>query len=114
MKKAGCRWVEAAATTMGRHLCIRRKVSSVVSLSSVGLEEGAFGASPVATRSGRAMGPTDASVAVVLVIGSVSAMRAFLQLVLAVRILMVVRQMLVLLVSRVALCPLSLIFLELG
>jgi hypothetical protein len=78
MKKAGCRWVEAAATIMGRRLCIRRKVLSVVSLSSIGLEEGAFDASTVATRSGRAMGPTDASVAVVLVIGSVSAVRTFL------------------------------------
>jgi hypothetical protein len=78
MKKAGRRWVEAAATTVGRRLCIGRKVSSIVSLSSVGLEEGAFGASTVATRPGRAVGPTDASVAVVLVIGSISTVRAFL------------------------------------
>jgi hypothetical protein len=103
------RWVKAVVVTVGHQLRIGRKVSSVVSLSSVGLEEGAFGASSVATRSGHAVGPTDASVAVVLVIGSVSAVRAFLQLILALRMLVLVRRILALLVSRAALCLLSLV-----
>jgi hypothetical protein len=97
-----CRWVGVAATAVSHCLCIRRKVLSVVSPSSIGLEEGAFGASSVATRSGHVVGPTDASTVVVLVIGSISIMHAFLQLVLAFQELA-----LVLLVSGTALCPLS-------
>jgi hypothetical protein len=53
--------------------------------------------------------PTYASVVVVLAIGSISAMRAFLQHVLALRTLVLVLQMLVLLVGGAALCPLSLV-----
>jgi hypothetical protein len=109
MKKAGCRWVGAAATAVSHRICIRRKVSSGASPSSVGLEEGAFGASSVATRLGHVVGPLDAFAAIVLAIGSISAMRAFLQHVLALWTLMLILRMLVLLVSGATLCPFSLV-----
>jgi hypothetical protein len=101
---AGCKWVGVAAMAMSHRLCIRRKVSSVVSPSSVGLEEGAFSASSVATRLGHVVGPIDTSAAVVLVIGSVSVVRAFLELVLALQKLMLILWTLGLLVSGTALC----------
>jgi hypothetical protein len=74
--------IRAASHLLG----FRRKVSSIVSPLSVGLEKGAFIALSVDTMSAHAVGPSDASVVAVLVIGSVSTM----PLVLALRTLLLV------------------------
>jgi hypothetical protein len=99
----GCKWVRAAATVTSHRLWFGRKVSSVVSPSSVGLEEGAFGASSVAIRSARVVDLTDVSGVIVLVIGSVSTVPAFLPLVLALQTLMLLFRALVLLDSGASL-----------
>jgi hypothetical protein len=57
---------------VSQRICFTRKVSSVVSPSSVGLEGGVLGASSVTTRSAHVVGLSDASVVAVLVTGSVS------------------------------------------
>jgi hypothetical protein len=64
----------------------------VVWPSSVGLVGDAFGASSMTIRSAHAVSPSDASVVVALVTGSDSAMHAFLPLVLALRLLVLVLQ----------------------
>jgi hypothetical protein len=108
MRKDGPRWV-GAAVPAGRH-CLRFvKVSTVASPSSAGLEGGVFGALSVDTRSAHVVGHSDASDVVVLVTGSVSAVRALLLLVLALRRLGLVLRSLVLLASGVALRPLTLV-----
>ena len=109
MKKAGCRWIGAAVHAVRHRLRFGKKASTIASPSSVGLEGGVFAASSMATRSANVMGPSYASDVVVLVIGSVSAVRALLLLVLALRILGLVLQTLVLLASEAALRPLSLV-----
>jgi hypothetical protein len=108
-RKAGCKWVMVDALTVGHRLCFGRKVSSVVSPSSVGLEGGDFGASSVATKSAHVMGPLDASDVAVLVIGSDSAVHALLLPVLAPRTVVLVLRMLVLLASGATLHSLSLV-----
>jgi hypothetical protein len=87
MKKVGCRRVEAAVPAASHCLCFDKKLSSGVSPSSGGLGGDVFDASSVATRSAHVVSLSDASVVVVLVIGSVSVVRAFRPLVLALRIL---------------------------
>jgi hypothetical protein len=95
----GCRWVRAAARAVSHHLCFVRKVLSVASPSSVGLDGDAFVAYSVTTKSAHVMSPSDASVVVVLVIGSVSVMHAFPPLVLALWTLVLVLWTLVLFAS---------------
>jgi hypothetical protein len=80
MMKARCSWVGAAAPAVSQRLCFTRRVSSVVSPSSVGLEGDVSGASSLTTRSAHVVGPSDASVVAVLVIGSVSVVLVFLPL----------------------------------
>ena len=80
----------------------RGKVSSVASPSSVGLEEGAFVASSVATKSVHAVSHSDAFAVVALVIGRGS-------VVLALRSLAVALRSHVLLVSEAAPRPSSLV-----
>jgi hypothetical protein len=58
MRKAGSRWVGAAALAASHLLCFTRKVLSVVSLSSDGLVGGAFAALSVATRSAHVVSPS--------------------------------------------------------
>jgi hypothetical protein len=85
--------------------------------SSVGLEGDVFGALSVTIRSTHVVSPSNASVFVVLDIGSVSAVRAFLPTVRALRTPVLVRRTLVLLASRAALRLLSLVvprYLEVG
>jgi len=65
----------------------RGKVSSVALPSSVGLEEGAFVASSVATKSAHAVVPSDAFVVVSLVIGRGSVVFALLLLTITLRAL---------------------------
>ncbi|KAK1649921.1 hypothetical protein QYE76_067726 [Lolium multiflorum] len=81
------RWVREADLAASLHLCFGRKASSVVSPSSIGLGGDAFGASSVATRSAHVASPSDSSVVVVLVGGSVSVVHAFPPLVLTLRTL---------------------------
>src|SRR4051812_44691598 len=90
MRIAGCMWVGKAALATSRRLCFKRKFLSIVSPSSVGLEGDAFGASSLATRSAHVVSPSGAFVIVALVIGSDSAMHAFLPLVIALRTLVLV------------------------
>jgi hypothetical protein len=104
-RKARCRWVEAAAPTTSHLLYFIRKLSSVVSPSSIGLEGGAFASSSVATRSAHVVDPLDASVVIVLVIGSDFAM----PLVLVLRTLILVLRMLLLLASGVVHCLFGLV-----
>jgi hypothetical protein len=80
LMKVGCRWVGAATPAASQRLCFERKVSSVVSPSSVGLEGGVSGASSVTTRSTHVVGPLDASDVAVLVTGNVSVVLVFLPL----------------------------------
>jgi hypothetical protein len=82
MRKAGYKWVGAAALATSHHFCFERKAPSVVSSSSVGLVGDAFGASSVTTRSTHAMTSLDASDGVILVIGSDFSVCAFQLLVL--------------------------------
>jgi hypothetical protein len=105
----GCRWVRAADPAASRRLWFRRKVSSVVLPSSVGLGEDAFAASSVVIRLTHVVSPSDASAVVVLVIGSVFVVHAFLLPVLALRTLVLVLRTLVLLASGVTLRPLNLV-----
>ena len=65
----GCMWIGGAAPAETFVLRFQAKVLSVASPSSVGLEEGAFVASSVATKSAHAVGRLDASVVVSPVIG---------------------------------------------
>jgi hypothetical protein len=109
MKKNGCRWVRAAAPVASHRLCLRRNLSTVVSPSSVGLGGDAFGASSVIITSTHAASPSNASAAVVLVIGSVSVERAFLSPALALQTLVLVLWTIVLLASGATLRPLSLV-----
>jgi hypothetical protein len=99
----------AALATIHHRLCFGRKVSGVVSPSSVGLEGVVFSASSVATRSAHVVGPSDASVVIVLATRSDYVVCALLLLVLALRTLVLVLRMLVLLVSGATLRPLSLV-----
>jgi hypothetical protein len=79
LMKVGCRWVGAAAPATSQRLCFERKVSSVVLLSSVGLEGGVSGGSSVTTRPARVVGGhLDASIVVVLGTESISAVLVFL------------------------------------
>jgi hypothetical protein len=82
-RKAGCKWVGAAALAASHRLCFDRKASSIVSPSSIGLRGDAFGASSVATGPTLSVSPLDASDVVNPVTRSVSVVHAFLQLVLA-------------------------------
>ena len=66
-------------------LCRRENVLSVASPSSVGLEEGAFVASSVATKSVHAVSHSNAFVVVGLVIGRGSVVLALRLLVIALR-----------------------------
>jgi hypothetical protein len=79
-------WVQvgrAAALATKHRLCCERKVASLVWLSSVGIAGDVFGASSVATRSAHDVSSSDVFDVAVLVIGSISAVRLFLPLVLA-------------------------------
>ena len=69
MRKVGCRLVGAAVPTARHRLHFGMKVSTVVSPSSVGREEGVFGALSMATRSAHVEGPSDVSDVIGLVIG---------------------------------------------
>jgi hypothetical protein len=103
LRMNGYRWVEAAASTESHRLRFAMKASSIVSPSSDGLVGDALGASSVTTRSAHAVSLSDASVIVVLVIESDSAMHAFPPLVLALRTLMLVLRMHVPLANRASL-----------
>jgi hypothetical protein len=77
--------VEAAAPTASHCLPFAMKFSSVVSPSSIGFVGDTLGASSVTTRSAYAVSPSDASVVVILVIGSDSVVRTLPPVVLILR-----------------------------
>ena len=116
--EAGCMWVGVAATTEVLPLIHQRrvlsaagvlrpsgrgKVSSVALPSSVGLEEGAFVASSVATKSALVVVLSDASVVVSLVIGRGSVVLALRLLVIALQLPALALRSLVLLLRQAAL-----------
>ena len=95
-------WVGGAVAAETLPASRRGKVSSVASPSSVGLEEGAFVASSVATKSVHAVIHSDAFAVVALVIGRGS-------VVLALRLLAIALRSLALLASEAAPRPSSLV-----
>ena len=104
---SGCLWVEDVALAEVPHSSRQGKSLSVASPSSVGLEKGASVASSVATKSVFAVGLSDASVVVSLVIGRGSVVLALQVLVTTLRLLALALRSLVRLAVEAALRPSS-------